>query len=37
MNFLLESLESLADSLSDLRELTRAEYDKHDDQNDDQL
>jgi hypothetical protein len=37
MHFLLESLESLAHSLSDLGKLTGTEDDQHDDQNNDQL
>ena len=37
MHFLLESLESLADSFPDLRQFACAENNEHDDENDDQF
>jgi hypothetical protein len=37
MHFLLEPLQSLPDSFSNLRQFTRAEDNEHDDENDDQF
>jgi hypothetical protein len=37
MHFLLKPFQSLANPLSDLRELPRAKNNQHDDQNNDQL